>query len=86
MGYGGVDDEKTVSEDVAQSSPPERRRYVRAIGSRLRVVFFIVLGLVALLGANSAYLASITFLEWLQGETYHNYFYQLMLLRHLLQG
>mgnify|MGYP002817454169 CR=1 FL=1 len=75
-----------MSEDVAHSSPPERRRYVRAIGSRLRVVFFIVLGLVALLGANSAYLASITFLEWLQGETYQNYFYQLMFLGHLLLG
>jgi hypothetical protein len=38
------------------------------------------------LGANSAYLASITCLEWLRGLSYQNYFYQLMFLAHLALG
>jgi len=42
--------------------------------------------LFALLGANSAYLSIITFLEWFNGETYQNYFYQFMFLAHLLLG
>jgi tetratricopeptide (TPR) repeat protein len=63
-----------------------RKRYVRAVGPRLRVLLLAVFGLVALLGANSAYLASITFLEWLRQETYQNYFYQFMFLGHLVLG
>jgi tetratricopeptide (TPR) repeat protein len=42
--------------------------------------------LAAVLAANSAYLASITFLEWARGITYQNYFYQLMFLAHLALG
>jgi hypothetical protein len=41
------------------------------------------------LAANSVYLASITFLEWLQGDantTYQNYFYMLMFGAHLVLG
>ncbi|MBT5707986.1 MAG: hypothetical protein HOI66_16860, partial [Verrucomicrobia bacterium] len=75
-----------VSDDQSHSSPKPRRKYVRAIGPRLRVVLLGVYGLVALLGANSAYLASITFLEWFRGETYQNYFYQFMFLGHLVLG
>ena len=75
-----------VSDDQSHSSPKPRRKYVRAIGPRLRVVLLVVFGLVALLGANSAYLASITFLEWFRGETYQNYFYQFMFLGHLILG
>ena len=67
-------------------SPPPRKRYVRAVGPRLRILLFCVFGLVALLGANSAYLASITFLEWFKNETYQNYFYQFMFLTHLVLG
>jgi tetratricopeptide (TPR) repeat protein len=66
--------------------PPPRQRYVRAVGPRLRVVLFIVFALTAILGANSAYLATITFLEWARGVTYQNYFYQLMFLGHLALG
>jgi tetratricopeptide (TPR) repeat protein len=46
----------------------------------------VVFALVALLGANSAYLVSITFLEWVKGLTYQNYFYQCMFLAHLVLG
>ena len=75
-----------MSKDVTQSNPAPKKKYLRAIGPRLRIVLYIVFALVALLGANSAYLASITFLEWFRGETYQNYFYQFMFLGHLALG
>lgn len=68
---------------------PARKKYTRAIGPRLRPLWHGILALVALLGANSVYLASITFLEWLrreEGLSFQNYFYQLMFLGHLLMG
>src|SRR5207244_85509 len=71
---------------VGGSTPPLRRKYVRAVGPRLRILLLFIFGLVAVLGANSAYLASITFLEWMRKETYQNYFYQLMFLAHLVLG
>lgn len=60
--------------------------YVRAIGPRLRVLLYVVFAMAALLGANAAYLASVTFREWMTGETYQNYFYQCMFLGHLVLG
>ncbi len=63
-----------------------KRKYVRAIGPRLRVLLHAVFGLVALLGANSAYLVSITILEKVKGLSYQNYFYQYMFLAHLVLG
>lgn len=63
-----------------------RKKYVRAVGPRLRILLRVVLGLVAVLGANSAYLGGITLLEWWRGETYQNYFYQCMFLGHLFLG
>lgn len=73
---------------VPSSKPPVKARpkYVRAIGPRLRVLLFIVFALTALLGANSAYLLGVTFLEWLRGAVYQNYFYQCMFLAHLALG
>src|SRR5215470_9974518 len=67
-------------------SSPRLKKYERAVGPRLRRVLLVVFSLVALLGANSAYLASITFLEWIRGVTYQNYFYQCMFLAHLVLG
>src|SRR5260370_42461829 len=67
--------------------PPARARYVRAVGRRLRLLLYFIFGLVALLGADSLYLASITFLQWVnKAVTYENYFYQFMFLAHLLLG
>ena len=66
--------------------PSERKKYARAVGPKLKVLLFIVFALVALLGANSLYLSSITFLQWATGETYQNYFYQLMFAGHLALG
>lgn len=67
------------------ASPP-RRKVVKAIGPKLRKLLYVVLFLLALLFANSAYLATITGLEWLSDQTYQNYFYQLMFLGHLVLG
>lgn len=66
---------------------PARKKYVRAIGPRLRRLLYVVFGFVAVLGANSAYLSAITFLEWVNRPAlYQNYFYQLMFGLHLVLG
>src|SRR6266853_6840708 len=76
-----------MSPDNRFDAPPARTKYVRAVGPRLRLLLYFIFGLVALLGANSVYLASITFLQWLNKElTYENYFYQFMFLGHLVLG
>jgi tetratricopeptide (TPR) repeat protein len=59
---------------------------VPAVGPRLRILLNVVLGLLAVIGANSAYLAAITFLEWATRETYQNWLYQWMFLVHLVLG
>ena len=69
-----------------RQAPQRRRRYVPAIGPRLGIVLFVVLGLFALLAVNSVYLASITVLEWVRDATYQDYFYQWMFLLHLVLG
>jgi tetratricopeptide (TPR) repeat protein len=56
------------------------------VGPRLRQLLVVVSILVALLGANSLYLAGITALEAFSGSTYENYFYQYMFLGHLVLG
>ncbi|MBI1839541.1 MAG: tetratricopeptide repeat protein [Verrucomicrobia bacterium] len=66
--------------------PPLKRKYVRAVGPRLRILLYGILGLFAILGANSVYLASITFLEWSRGLSYQNYFYMVMFGIHLVLG
>jgi len=65
---------------------PARKKYVRAVGPRLRILLYVILGVFALLGANSAYLGSVSFLGWIKGNSYENYFYQFMLLAHLVLG
>ena len=64
----------------------KKKAYVRAVSPRLRRLLYFIFAVVALLGANAAYLASITWLEWITGRTYQNYFYQYMFLVHLLLG
>src|SRR5262249_12275293 len=69
-----------------QPTAPLRKKYVRAVGPRLRLVLLVIFGLVALLGANSVYLTSVTFLGWLKQASYENYFYQYMFFAHLVLG
>ena len=76
-----------ISETTTKPTPqPQRKKYVRAVGPRLRVLLAVIFGLVALLSANSIYLITITFSEWLSGLSYQNYFYQYMFLLHLVLG
>ncbi|HEX2163675.1 MAG TPA: multiheme c-type cytochrome, partial [Thermoanaerobaculia bacterium] len=66
--------------------PPSRRRYVPAVGPRLRRLLAVVFGLFALLAVNSAYLVAVRALEAATGEVYQNWFYLLMFLAHLVLG
>ncbi len=66
--------------------PQARRRYIPAVGPRLRRLLYTVLGLFALLTFNSVYLGTVTFAEWVSGDTYQDYFYQYMFLGHLALG
>ncbi|HEX6885274.1 MAG TPA: tetratricopeptide repeat protein [Planctomycetota bacterium] len=66
--------------------PPKKKLYRKAVGSRLKKLLWAVLALFALLGVNSVYLAAITLAQWLKGETFENYFYQVMFLGHLVLG
>jgi hypothetical protein len=59
---------------------------VPAIGPRLRIVLVAVLSMLAIIGANSGYLAAVTFAEWSTGETFQNWLYQWMFLAHLVLG
>jgi tetratricopeptide repeat protein/cytochrome c554/c'-like protein len=63
-----------------------RRRYVPAVGPRLRKLLLVVFGLFSLLAVNAFYLGAITLAEWLTAQTYQDYFYQLMFLAHLVLG
>jgi hypothetical protein len=63
-----------------------RRRYVPAVGPRLRKLLAVVFGLFALLAVNSAYLMAVRALEAGTGATYQNWFYLVMFLAHLALG
>jgi len=70
-------------------NPAPRKKYVRAIGPRLRVLLYFIFALVAILAANSVYLGAITFLEWLKTDpntTYQSWFYMVMFGTHLGLG
>ena len=45
-----------------------------------------VLGIIAVLAANSVCLAAVTFFEWATGNVYQNWLYQWMFLGHLVIG
>ena len=64
----------------------KRRPYVPAVGPKLQRVLGFLFVSFALLGINALYLATITFLEWKNEQTYQNYFYQWMFLGHLVLG
>jgi tetratricopeptide (TPR) repeat protein len=71
-------------------SPPRQRR-LETVSLRLRIWLNVLFGLWALLGLNSAYLGSVTLLEWCSrqwgaGLTYQNYFSLWMFLLHIGLG
>jgi len=63
--------------------PPQYRPVIGRHLKRLLAVLFALSGLLAI---NSAYLVSITLAEYISGELFQKYFYQLMFLAHLLLG
>ncbi len=67
-------------------SPRVVSAYVPAVGPRLKVVLWTVFAIVALLGANSVYMASVTALNWWTGRTYENWFSLWMALVHVALG
>src|SRR6185369_16453652 len=75
--------------DIPSAAGPAKKKYVRAIGPRLRLVLYFIFGLVAILAANSVYLGAIHFLEWLKTDpntTYQSWFYMVMFGTHLGLG
>jgi tetratricopeptide (TPR) repeat protein len=70
----------------ASVAEPKKKKYLRAVGPRLRKLLYLIFVLVAILFANSGYLSAITFMEWYTGETYQDFFYQRMFLIHLAVG
>ena len=76
----------SASPSAANSPQRTRVKYVRAVGPRLRILLYVVLALVALLGANSIYLVSVTALEWGTKRSFQDFFYQYMFLLHLALG
>ncbi len=74
-------------ESAASPRPTvEKRKYVRAVGPRLRKLLYVVFALVALLAANAVYLLAIKGLKWVTGQNYGDYFYLWMILLHLVLG
>jgi tetratricopeptide (TPR) repeat protein len=72
-----------------ENNPAPRKRYVRAVGPRLRLLLYFIFAAVAVLAANSIYLSAITFLEWVKSDsntTYQNWFYMVMFGAHLALG
>jgi hypothetical protein len=64
------------------SPPVRRRRYVPAVGPRLKQLLAVVFGLFAVLCVNAVYLASVT----VAGPRYQNWFYLNMFALHLVLG
>ena len=62
------------------------RAYVPAVGPWLRPLLWIILSGFALLGANGAYLASVTAMTWWTGVNYQTNFYLWMFILHLVLG
>ena len=72
--------------DSAKPPTVKKRRYVPAIGPRLRPLLAVVFGLFALLAVNATYLASVTVVESITGNVYQNWFYLINFLVHLVLG
>lgn len=69
-----------------ETPSPKRKKYVRAVGPRLRRLLYLILGAFALLALNGAYLGAVTLAGWVSGESYENYFYLWMFFGHLVLG
>ncbi|WP_435006294.1 tetratricopeptide repeat protein [Tundrisphaera lichenicola] len=75
-----------MSTEVKPMRDRRGRSYTPAIGRRLRPLLWVLLGGFAILGANGAYLSSVTALTWITGVTQQTFFYMLMIGLHLFLG
>ena len=75
-----------MSSPILPAAAAPQRKYQRAVSPRLKKLLYVVFALVAVLTANSLYLASITALGRLRGESYENLFYMYMFGLHLVLG
>ncbi len=62
------------------------KAFPQPVGPRLKPLLTCVFVLFALLVVNSAYLATITFVEWISGATHQDQFYLWSFLAHLVLG
>ena len=83
---GGDSNSAAVTPGGDNSATPNKKTVRKAIGPRLRIVFFVMLVLLSLIAANSAYLIGVKVLEWSSGQTYQDYFYICMFLMHIIVG
>lgn len=72
--------------DAGASGALVTKKYVRAVGPKLRKLLYCIFVLFALMFANSSYLGVVTLMEWLREEAYQDYYYQFMFLAHLVLG
>ncbi len=63
-----------------------RAKARQAVGKKLRLLLFVLLVAFVVLSVNSVYLGGVTFLEWLNNQTYQDFTYQVMFLVHLALG
>src|ERR1700722_12644796 len=75
-----------MSSSVRPATDRRGRKYTPAVGPKLRILLWTLLGGFAFLGANGAYLGSVTAVTWATGVTQQTFFYMLMVGLHLLLG
>lgn len=79
--------EKSIQSTAQPIATAKPKKIVRkAIGRRLRIVFNVMLFLLALIGANSAYLVGVKALEWWYKKSFQDFFYINMFLMHIIVG
>ncbi len=76
---------------IASAVAPPRKKYVPAVGPKLKWLLSFILASFAIMSVNSAYLVSITLLDWISdaaatGLTYKNYFHVVMFGMHIALG
>lgn len=67
-------------------TPVKKRVYLPAVTPGLKKLLIVIAVGLSILGANSVYLAAITFLGYWKGTSYENHFYMWMFLLHLVIG
>jgi hypothetical protein len=73
-------------EVAAAASVPPRPKLRKSVGPRLRVVLWILFGLVAAIVPNSLFMGGITFLNWRTGTSYEDSFYLWNYFAHIVLG